>query len=93
MGDLYVAARYEDRDTADQKAWELAATYDIGNTKLVVNYIDDEGNVDKTTGKEDDQWVLEVQQKLGAQARVFASIVEYGGAADNGFEVGYRVDF
>lgn len=86
MGDLYVAARYEDRDLADQDAWELAASYDIGNTKLVAGYIDDEKTVD-------DQWVLEVQQKLGAQARVFASIVEYGGAADNGFEVGYRVDF
>lgn len=86
MGDLYVAARYEDRDLADQDAWELAASYDIGNTKLVAGYIDDEATVD-------DQWVLEVQQKLGAQARVFASIVEYGGAEDNGFEVGYRVDF
>ncbi|MCV6590553.1 MAG: porin [Marinobacterium sp.] len=86
MGDLYVAARYEDRDLADQTAWELAATYDIGNTKLVAGFIDDEIS-------SDDQWVIEVQQKLGKQARVFASIVEYGGAADNGFEVGYRVDF
>jgi len=86
MGDLYVAARYENRDLADQTAWELAATYDIGNTKLVAGYIDDEIS-------SDDQWVIEVQQKLGAQARVFASIVEYGGAEDSGFEVGYRVDF
>lgn len=86
MGDLYVAARYEDRDEADQTAWELAASYSMGNTTLIAAFIDDEISTD-------DQWVVEVQQKLGAQARMFASIVEYGGAADNGFEVGYRVDF
>ena len=89
MGDFYVATRYEDREVigtgADQDAWELAASYSMGNTKLIANYIDDDVNADE-------QWSVEVQHKLGEQARVFAAIADYS-ANNEGFEVGYRVDF
>ncbi len=87
-GDLYLGARYEDRDLVmadDQDAWELAGSYTMGNTTLLANYIDD----DRLT---DQLWSLEAQQKLGKQARVFASWVDYGND-DNGVELGYRVDF
>lgn len=88
MGDLYLGARYEDRDLVmadDQDAWELAGSYTMGHTKLLANYIDDDI-------RDDAMWSLEAQQKLGKQARVFASYVDYGDDND-GVELGYRVDF
>ncbi|WP_100169850.1 porin [Marinobacterium stanieri] len=88
LGDLYLGARYEDRDLVsadDQDAWELAGSYTMGHTTLLANYIDDDI-------RDDAMWSLEAQQKLGKQARVFASWVDYGDNND-GVEVGYRVDF
>ena len=89
MDAVYVAARYENDDApgADADAWELAGSYTMGNTKLLANYIDDERDAD-------DQWSLEVQQKLGKQARVFAAYVDRNVAdGGEGFMAGYRVDF
>lgn len=93
MGDFYVATRYEDREmgfgglTADQDAYEVAGSYAMGNTKLIANFIDDDANTDNTVS-------VEVQQKLGNQARAFAAIIDRELAdGGDGFEVGYRVDF
>ncbi|MBN0987221.1 porin [Amphritea pacifica] len=90
MGDFYVATRYENRDAgagADSDAYEVAGSYTMGNTTLLANYIDDDVNVDNTVS-------VEVQQKLGKQARAFAAIIDADIAdGGDGFEVGYRVDF
>jgi predicted porin len=93
MGDFYVATRYEDREmgfnglTADQDAYEVAGSYTMGNTTLLANFINDDDNVDDVIS-------VEVQQKLGKQARAFAAIIDSNIAdGGDGFEVGYRVDF
>lgn len=91
-GGFYVAGRYEDRETAagaSQDAWELAASYTMGNTTFLANYVEDESNV--VGGKEEELYSLEVQQKLGKQARVYFALTEEGN--NDGFEAGYRVDF
>jgi len=89
MDAVYVAARYEndDRNNADDDAYELAGSYTMGNTKLLANFVDDDRN-------KDDLWSLEVQQKLGKQARVFAAYVDrHENDGGDGFMAGYRVDF
>lgn len=93
MDAAYVAARYEDREAgfaglaADQDAWEVAGSYSMGNTTLIANYIDDDANADNMAS-------LEVQQKLGNQARAFAAYLNRDEAdGGDGVELGYRVDF
>ncbi|WP_255611772.1 porin [Marinobacterium arenosum] len=91
MDNLYVAAEYSSNDITDKDTWEVAGSYAMGNTKLLANYVDFEGD--------GSQVALEVQQKLGKQARVFANyIIADSDAEDNGdavdtLSVGYRVDF
>ncbi|WP_027857082.1 porin [Marinobacterium jannaschii] len=91
---LYVAARYETNDSvdgsADSDTYEVVGSYAMGNTKLIGQYLDFDNEGSLTA--------LEVQQKLGKKARVFAaytladSDAETAGKADT-LEVGYRVDF
>ncbi|MBN1005711.1 porin [Amphritea pacifica] len=91
-GDFYVATRYENRDAGvngptEEDAYEVAGSYTMGNTTLLANFINDDDNVDDVIS-------VEVQQKLGKQARAFAAIIDSNVAdGGDGFEVGYRVDF
>lgn len=86
MDALYVAARFQqdERNGANEDSYELAGSYTMGNTKLLANFVDDDNTADEA-------WSLEVQQKLGKKARMFAAYTDQG--ANDGIEVGYRVDF
>ncbi|WP_432474314.1 porin [Amphritea sp. HPY] len=93
-GDLYVAALISDNETKSsdkQETFEVAGSYAFGNTKVLAQYVD----FDESAS----QVALEVQQKLGAQARVFATVVmadsdaEAHDDASDSVAVGYRVDF
>ncbi|PIE25544.1 MAG: porin [Neptuniibacter caesariensis] len=84
---FYIGARIQDDEMnhgANGDEWSIAGSYTIENTKLLANYIDEDSQTD-------DSWSLEVQQKLGKQARVFAAYRDRRGT--DGVEVGYRVDF
>lgn len=88
-GPIYVAALYQDIEAAagDKDMWELAGSYSFGDTKLLANYADMD---DSKKG-----YGLEVQHKLGKQARVFANYYgenDEAGDAD-AVSVGMRVDF
>ncbi|MDI3324431.1 porin [Pontibacterium granulatum] len=90
---LYVAARYQDDETAgagQEDSYEVAGSYTMGNTKVLANFVDSD---DDAVGE---QWSLEVQQKLGKKARMFAAYTSSDSVDDgdvDGVEVGYRVDF
>lgn len=93
-GDLYVAVQASENETlaaTKQDTFEVAGSYAFGNTKVLANYVDFDDSAS--------QVALEVQQKLGAQARVFATVVaadsdaEAHGDASDSVAVGYRVDF
>lgn len=86
MDAVYVAARFQqdERNGANEDSYELAGSYTMGNTKLLANFVDDDNTADEV-------WSVEVQQKLGKQARMFAAYSDQG--ASDGVEVGYRVDF
>lgn len=93
-GDLYVAALISDNETKasdKQETFEIAGSYAFGNTKVLAQYVDFDDSAS--------QVALEVQQKLGAQARVFATVVAADGDAEtdgdsaDSVAVGYRVDF
>ncbi|EAR59483.1 porin [Neptuniibacter caesariensis] len=84
---FYVGARVQDDEINHGAAgdeWSIAGSYSIENTKLLASFTDEDSAADES-------WSLEVQQKLGKQARVFAAYRELRGV--EGVEVGYRVDF
>lgn len=82
---LYVGARYAETDSAgtDTDQYSVVGKYTMGNTSLMATYSDTEANTDV--------YSLEVQQKLGKQAKVFAAYTDRD--TTDGVEVGYRVDF
>lgn len=90
---FYVAARYQEDETAgagQEDSYEVAGSFTMGNTKLLANFVDSDDN---DVGE---QWSLEVQQKLGKKARVFAAWTDTDSVTDgevDGIELGYRVDF
>ncbi|SFG54812.1 porin [Neptunomonas qingdaonensis] len=91
---LYVALLWQDRDAVkyEDDSYELAASYAFGDTSLIGNYAS-EGDASG--------YGLEVQHKLGKQARVFANYLDVNddAAASNfaqkadTFSTGLRVDF
>lgn len=83
---LYAALLWQDRETHADDAYELAASYAFGDTKVLGNY---------ATEGDAQAYGLEVQQKLGNQVRVFANYLEENEEAGNGdaFSAGMRVDF
>ena len=94
MGDLYLAADVSENETLaanKQDQWEVVGSYTIGNTTLLANYVDFDNSAS--------QVAVEVQQKLGNQARVFATVVaadsdaEAQGDVADSVAVGYRVNF
>ncbi len=82
---LYVGARYAETDNAGTETdqYSVVGKYTMGNTSLMASYSDTEANTDV--------YSLEVQQKLGKQAKVFAAYTDRD--TTDGVEVGYRVDF
>lgn len=88
-GPIYVAALYQNKEQAasDLDQWELVGSYSFGDTKLLANYADMDNSA-KGYG-------LEVQHKLGKQARVFANYYDENDEAgdDDAVSVGMRVDF
>jgi len=94
MGDFYVGATVSEDETKAvnlQDEWELTGSYAMGNTTLLASYAD----LDKTGG---DATTLEVHQKIGAQATVYASTTQYDSTAEaNGsldvIKLGYKVTF
>ncbi len=102
---LYVAALYSQDDNRSKRMEdmvELAATYDLGNTKLLANYTDYDKNGSHIA--------VEAQYKLGKQARAFVNYIAYdsdaerlvgtagalansGLGASDALSFGYRVDF
>jgi predicted porin len=91
MDNLYVAAEVTSHDINNEDTFELAGSYSMGNTTLLANYVDFDNDAS--------QFALEVQHKLGKQARVFATVVsadndaETAGKSVDSLAVGYRVDF
>ncbi|WP_228050810.1 porin [Pontibacterium sinense] len=86
-GGLYVAARYQDDETAgagNEDSYELAAKYTMDKTTVAANFIDNDNVAD-------DAYSLEVSQKLGKAATAFVGYYDKG--ADDSLAVGYRVDF
>jgi predicted porin len=84
---FYVGARVQDDEINHGAAgdeWSIAGSYSIENTKLLASFTDEDSAADES-------WSVEVQQKLGKQARVFAAYREVRGV--DGIELGYRVDF
>ncbi|MBE9397818.1 porin [Pontibacterium sp. N1Y112] len=83
---VYLAARIADdeRNVGAESSYVVTGSYAMGNTLLLANYGDDDNEASE-------EWSVEVRQKLGKQARVFAAYTDQG--ASDGVEVGYRVDF
>lgn len=86
MDALYVGARYAETDDAGDETdqFSVVGKYTMGNTSLMASYSDTEAELDV--------YSVEVQQKLGKQAKVFAAYTDRDDGTD-GVEVGYRVDF
>ncbi len=87
MDALYVGARFRAAETlgaGKEDGFEVAGSYTMGNTMLLANFATDDNDAD-------DSMSLEVQQKLGKKARVFAALLDNAGTT--GVEAGYRVDF
>ncbi len=87
MDAFYIGARFRAAETlgsGKEDAFEVAGTYSMGNTTLLANFATDDNDAD-------DSMSLEVQQKLGKKARVFAAVLDNAGTT--GVEAGYRVDF
>jgi len=93
MDALYVAFNFVDNENnvaAKETQWELVGSYDLGNIKLLANYVDFD--------KQGNQLAGEAHYKLGKKARAFANITfqdsdsEAAGRTDS-WAVGYRVDF
>ncbi|WP_241235120.1 porin [Amphritea opalescens] len=99
-GDWYVGLSVEDDDvnrTDDDAIVVLAGSYTMGNTTLLGSYTafgDDSSDVDQGN-----RYIVEVQQKLGKQAFVFANYIEADNDAEDAGEaadtlaVGYNVSF
>ncbi|WP_210397691.1 porin [Motiliproteus sediminis] len=103
MDALYVAALYQDNDDGFANAGvgenplELVATYDLGNVKLLANYVDfDETSAGSDQGR---QVAVEAWYKLGKKARAFVNYTDVNSDRENNaskygsWSVGYRVDF
>ena len=86
VGARYATTDYDAAGTADVDQYSLIAQYTMGNTSLMANFVDHEGET-----SDEKQFSLEVQQKLGKQARAYVAYL--GDESADGLEVGYRVDF
>jgi predicted porin len=105
MDALYAALVYQNKETGYGTAatsqnvlagkeldqYELAGSYSFGDTKVLANYIDMDADASV--------YGLEVQHKLGKQARVFANYMGVNDEAEavfgkaNTISAGMRVDF
>ncbi|WP_372737730.1 porin [Neptunomonas sp.] len=93
---LYVALLWQDREASADDSYELAGSYAFGDTSLLASYAE-QGDANA--------YSLEVQHKLGKQARVFANYMDVnedatvaatgfnGSAKNDTFSTGLRVDF
>jgi predicted porin len=85
-GGAYIAARFQqdERNGANEDAYEVAGSYTMDNTTIAANYMDDDNAADE-------RYSLEVSQKLGKAAKAFVGYYDKG--TTDSVAVGYRVDF
>lgn len=85
---LHLSGRYMQNDAngANDDQFSATAAYTFDNTTLIAGYADDDSWASKG-------YNLEVQQKLGKQARAYVAYVDQGRNGLDSIEAGYRVDF
>ena len=115
IADLTLAAKYEERedtvgaDSEEFTVWELAAKYQIAATALKARYGNIESEGDKVlngTNTDGDQWMIEVEQKLGSRGYAWVSYTDFDEEAagivsdlhgktiaEDLWMIGYRLDF
>jgi predicted porin len=115
IADLTLAAKYEEREdtvgaaSEEFTVWELAAKYQIGATALKARYGNIEADGQKVlngTNTDGDQWMIEVEQKLGSRGYAWVSYTDFDEeaaaiasdlhgkhVAEDLWMIGYRLDF